>query len=240
MPGEGSPGAEATDPRGLADELGRRQVAAPGQRQERRRDLLGERSDLALQGIDRMGQLADPDEQVAGEAGDRLGPIGELGLESIEDAPAAERTGRRLGDAELDEEPAEALLVAGPIDDQVLPVVYEEAQLALEPVGRAVGRSGSRRAARATDRASIGSLLPGSRFERRAPAMSLGGTRTTVSPAAGRSRSRRRVRWRQSSKAHVRSRQRRAQRRSSRCPAGAVDTVRSASLRPVPSTATTV
>ena len=51
------------------------------------------------------------------------------------------------------------------------------------PSSVAVGRSGSRRAARATASASIGSLLPGSRPLRRAPAMSLGGTRTTSSPA---------------------------------------------------------
>ena len=56
--------------------------------------------------------------------------------------------------------------------------------------------------------------------------MSLGGTRRTVSPAASRSRSNRRVRWRQSSSAQVRSRQRRAQRISSRWPAGLVDAAR--------------
>ena len=47
------------------------------------------------------------------------------------------------------------------------------------PSSVATGRSGFASAARATARASIGSLLPGSRTERRAPAISLGGTRTT-------------------------------------------------------------
>ncbi len=68
------------------------------------------------------------------------------------------------------------------------------------PSSEATGRLGSRRTARATARASIGSLLPGSRPERRAPAISLGETRTTDSPARTSSASSRRDRWRQSSR----------------------------------------
>lgn len=51
----------------------------------------------------------------------------------------------------------------------------------------------------------MGSLLPGSRAERRAPPMGLGGTRTTASPARTRSDPGRRDRCRQSSSAQRRS-----------------------------------
>src|SRR5262249_13241801 len=65
----------------------------------------------------------------------------------------------------------------------------------------ATGRSGSRKAAGATARASIGSLLPNERAALRAFAISFGGTRTIRAAAASRSRSSRRERGRQSSTA---------------------------------------
>src|SRR5439155_27116500 len=83
-----------------------------------------------------------PDEQVTGEAGDRLGSVGQLGIEPIEDDRPIEGAEGRLGDAELDEEPPEAFLVAGPIDEEILAMVNQEAQLtlqAVEPSGREVG-----------------------------------------------------------------------------------------------------
>ncbi len=107
-----------------------------------------------------------------------------------------ERAGSRLVDAQVEQVPAQPLDVPGPLGDEVLAMVDEQPQLALGPSSVATGRSGSRRAAWATAYASIGSLLPGSRTERRTPAMSLGGTRTTDSPERRRSTSRRRERWR--------------------------------------------
>ena len=70
--------------------------------------------------------------------------------------------------------------MAGPLTHEVLAMVDEEADARSAPSSVATGRSGSRRTARATASASIGSLLPGSRPERRAPAISLGETRTTA------------------------------------------------------------
>ena len=238
--GERCSRAEAADPGRLADELGRRQMPAADKGQERRRDQDRHRPDLAFERVDRVGQLTDPAEQVAGEASDGLGALRKLRRESIEDDPPVERACRRFGDGQLDEEPAKALLVTGPIDDEVLTMIDQETQLTLGPiqpgareVWLADGRPGDRQG---VDRIA----LAGSRFDRRVPAISLGGTRKTRSPPARRSRSSRRVRCLQSSSAQVRSRQRRANRTSSRWPAAAVLTVRSASLRPVPSTATTV
>jgi|GEM_PF-5689442 len=69
------------------------------------------------------------------------------------------------------------------------------------PTRRAVGRCGSRRAACATARASMGSDLPKVRAESRVCTISFGGTRTIVSPAPSSSRSSRRERWQQSSTA---------------------------------------
>ena len=82
--------------------------------------------------------------------------------------------------------------MTGPLTDEVLAIVDQETELAVRPSSVATGRSGSRCTARATARASIGSLLPGSRPERRTPAISLGATRTTDSPARTSSASSRR------------------------------------------------
>lgn len=69
------------------------------------------------------------------------------------------------------------------------------------PARLARGRPGSRSAARVTASASIGSDLPRSRAERRAPAISRVCVHTTAWPASSRSASNRRVRRRQSSMA---------------------------------------
>ena len=69
----------------------------------------------------------------------------------------------------------------------------------------ATGRSGSRRNARATANASIGSDFPRVRADARTIAIIFGGTRTTRWPAVSRSRSSRADRCRQSSIAHTTS-----------------------------------
>ncbi len=109
------------------------------------------------------------------------------------------------------------------------------------PSRRAVGKFGSLSAARATASASIGSDLPNERALLRALAISFGGTRTIRSPAASRSRSSRRERWRQSSTAHDRSPLcLAAHATSSRWSPLVVPVVRCASCRPWASTNTTV
>jgi hypothetical protein len=143
---------------------------------------------------------------------------------------------------ELVQVPAQPADRPGALGDQLLAVVDQQLDL---PGGRswpAVGRSGSRSAARATARASIGSDLPRARTAWRAPAISHGGTRSTRSPAASRSRSSRPVTCRQSSTAHLRSsgQRRRAQPSSWPCPSVRAATVVWSSWRPAWSTATTV
>src|SRR3954451_5106230 len=96
--------------------------------------------------------------------------------------------------------------------------------------------SPSRIAARATATASMRSDLPGSRVLSRAPAISLGGTRTTRSPRASKNRSSDPETCRQSSSAQTRSPPTpRAQRNSSPNERGAAATVTSARARPVAS-----
>ena len=91
--------------------------------------------------------------------------------------------------------PAQAVLLGGALLDEVLAVVDEETQVTLgtiEPGDRQVrlaqGRPGD---GEGVDGIALARLT---RPLRRAPAMSLGGTRTTASPAMRRSRSRRRDR----------------------------------------------
>jgi len=101
------------------------------------------------------------------------------------------------------------------------------------------GRSGSRRAARATARASIESDLPTVRAVFRAWAVSRVPTRSTTSSAPRRKRSRRPLTWRQSSRAKRTSPPSPAiscaQERSSRWPFSVPGTVSSPSSCPVES-----
>ena len=65
--------AEATDARRFADQLGRAQAAAAGQGEQRRCQLGYQAGDLALQAVDRGGQLANAGYQFAGDARDGAG-----------------------------------------------------------------------------------------------------------------------------------------------------------------------
>lgn|GEM_PF-6634286 len=108
------------------------------------------------------------------------------------------------------------------------------------PGSSAVGKSSSRSATRATASASIGSDLPGSRPERRIPAMSRVWTRTTLCPASRRSASSRRVRCRQSSTATRAPWNCSSQLKIFRCPSARASTVSTAIRLPTSSTATSV
>ena len=86
--------------------------------------------------LDRDRQLADPGQELTGEPGNRLAPPGERRLEpGLDDQPAKGPRGW-LGDGELDEVPAQALLVAGPLADQVFAVVDEQANVAVGTIER--------------------------------------------------------------------------------------------------------
>src|SRR5207245_6713359 len=109
-------------------------MTAADEGQERWRDPRGEDPDLRLEGVDRSREFADPGQQIAGEAGDRLGPRRQVGLEGVEDDRAIQRPSRRLVDPELDEEPAEPLLVTGPVDDEVLAMIDQQPEFTLHAI----------------------------------------------------------------------------------------------------------
>lgn len=96
------------------NDLGRRRGVAAGQRQERRRRGPDQAFDLALEGPGGDAQLDDPGEQITSEPSHGLGPTEEGRAErGLDDGPP-KRARRGLGDGQLDEEPAQALLVARP------------------------------------------------------------------------------------------------------------------------------
>ena len=86
--------------------------------------------------------------------------------------------------------PAQPLLRAPPLVDEIVAVIDQQLQLAVDPLVRPRPlRSGSRRAARAIASASIGSDLPRVRPARRSGTVSFGGTRTSSSPTPSSCRS---------------------------------------------------
>ena len=192
--GEGRLRPEAADAGGLADDLGRRQGPAAGQRQEGRRQLRRRVGSIS-RSRSRMAWLSSMIRASRSRAKRATGSV-----RSASAAPSAAWTAARpsergpgSGTAELDEEPAQALLVTGPLADEVLAMVDEQAHLALgavearRPAGPAhAGRRGPR---------------PGRRSGRSCPAPARSGghrpsawasTRTTASPARTSSASSRR------------------------------------------------
>ncbi|HET9457264.1 MAG TPA: hypothetical protein VFO78_07980 [Candidatus Limnocylindrales bacterium] len=96
---------------------------------------VNEAADLALQVVDRAGQLADPGDELAGDPADRPGRRGEPILEAGQDDRSIEAAARRLAArVELVEVPAQAVLGPGPLGDEVLAVIDEEADLVIGSV----------------------------------------------------------------------------------------------------------
>lgn len=135
MAGEGGLRPEPLDACRLADELGRRQAAATLERQETRTQGLDQAVDLALEPVDGGGQLADPGDQVAGQAGDRPGLVGQPSLEAAQNLGPVERPrSGLLVEHELVEVPAQPVLVLGARAYQVVAVVDQQAHVALGTV----------------------------------------------------------------------------------------------------------
>jgi hypothetical protein len=94
------------------------------------------------------------------------------------------------GRVELVQMPTQPLLRPPALVDEILAVVDQQLEITKRPLIRARRLNrGSRKAARATASASIGSDLPRALPARRSGAISFGGTRTRSSPAANGSRS---------------------------------------------------
>jgi hypothetical protein len=140
---------------------------------------------------------------------------GELSDESVEGARCASIRAKRAGPVEFGRRipagvefvqmPAQSSDDAGALGNQVFTVIDQQPDLpsgTVEPGHRKVwftqGGAGDRQRIDRVGLAVVRALV-------RTFATSLGGTRTTCSPAAIRSRSSRRLRCRQSSIAHVRS-----------------------------------
>ena len=133
--GEGGPRAEPADPRRLADELGRRQRSAAREGQQRRGEVGDQAADLALERVDRRGQLADPGDQLTGDPGDRPGCPARCRSRRGQDDRPVEAAGCRLAArVELVEVPAQAVLGTGPLGDEVLAMVDQQADLAVGAV----------------------------------------------------------------------------------------------------------
>src|SRR6266550_1743770 len=133
--GERGPRPEATDAGRLADELGRGQRAAAGQGQEGRSKVRDQALDLALQAVDRRGQIADPDDELTGDPSDGAGGRREVTLDRGQDDHPVKASGDRLmAGIKLVEVPAEAVLSPGPLGDQILAMIDKEADLAIGSV----------------------------------------------------------------------------------------------------------
>ena len=126
---------EPTDTRRLADELGRRERAAAGQGQKRWGEIGHQAGDFALEVVDRRGQLTDAGDQLAGDPSDRARCRGKIALEGSQDDPPVKAARGRLGArVEFVEMPAQSVLSARPLGDEVLAVVDQEAHLTVGPV----------------------------------------------------------------------------------------------------------
>ena len=103
--------------------------------------------------------------------------------------------------------PTQSLLISASRSHQIIAMVKQQPQIQLHPASSATGSRStpSPTTARATANASIGSDLPRSLADRRVPAINRGATRTTRSPRATKSRSKRPDTCRQSSIAQTRS-----------------------------------
>ena len=101
-------------------------------------------AELALERDDRRAQLADPGDEVARDPGDDPLKGVEAPIEGVEHARLARATrgGGSSPGMQLVEVPAQPVLDLGPVRDQVLAVIHEQAHLALgavEPGDRQVG-----------------------------------------------------------------------------------------------------
>ena len=171
-------------------------------------------ADLALEARRSWRSARGCGRPARGRSGRPCRVLGELRARGRRGRPPGRGCGRPArARVELVEVPAQAVLGPGALGDQVVAMVDQQAHLALgavegaPPAGRlAQGRPGDREG---VDRVALAGLA---RLERRAPAMSLGGTRTTASPARSRSARGGGDRWRQSSSANAAPGKRAAQR----------------------------
>ena len=139
------------------------------------------------------------------EVGDDPGEVFQVEFDACERAGPVEVGRGRPCRIELVQMPAEPADHAGPFSDEVLAVVDQEADLAFGAVETGGGQIGFSQGG-TCNRESVDRVdLPNVRALSRTWDISLGGTRTTCSPATRRSRSNRLLRCRQSSIAQSRS-----------------------------------
>ena len=182
---------EAFGARRLGDQLGRGQDAAAGKSEQGCGLGADEQCELPLElGCASRELAAAPDELAADLDLHRLLAAGEAASKALEpDAPVEAACREIECRLELVQVPAQALLDARALLDEVLAMVEQEPDLALR-TGEAGRRQGGLAQVGTGDRERVDrSDLPRERQLRRAPAISLGGTRTTCSPEPIRKRS---------------------------------------------------
>ena len=135
MAGELGIGAKALDRADLREQLGGGERAAAWQLEQRRRDLHGHRRELAFELDDRAGERAEAADQVARDP-DQHGLLaaGEPAAHTLKLCGAVERTGRdREHRVELVQVPAQPLLSAAPLVDEIVTMDDQQLQLAQAP-----------------------------------------------------------------------------------------------------------
>ena len=127
---------KATDASGLADELGGGEHAAAGKREQRWRLCTHERRDLALELECSPRELATATHELATDPYlRRMLGAGKAPCDALEPAAAIQTARRQLERwLELVQVPAQALLDAGALGDEILAVVGEQADLPLGAV----------------------------------------------------------------------------------------------------------
>lgn len=159
-PGEGIFVLGAANAGDLGDDLGGDERTDADEREQAGSHRDDSLSDLAFEGSFGDGQRPGPLNEVGSDASNQRVVATEAFGDGVEGLVAGDRPGGRIpARIEFVEVPTKPVDVSGPVPDQVFSMVHEQAEFSGGPSSW-VGRSGSRSAARATARASMGSDLP--------------------------------------------------------------------------------
>ena len=194
----------------LADELGRGQGPEAGLGEQVRRDLGDQVGDLGFQRLDRLGELAEAAQLVAGDpdAHRLLGP-GEPARDPRPPLAVKQRAARepQVG-PEIVQMPLQRVVDRHPLADEPLAVIDQQPQVELGPVqvrGRQRVQAFAQRGPGDRERVDAVGLAAAAGLRAATPAINVLCTRSTRSPRSIRNRSNEPETCRQSSIAHTRS-----------------------------------
>jgi hypothetical protein len=127
--GEGGLVFEPGDSGGFPDELGRGQLTAAGQRQQRRGDKTHPVADPGGQGVDLFGQAGDVGQFVAGQFGDQAGLGGQPCPEQLAMFGTIERAGfGGMGGIELMNPPQQPVDRRSALPDKIFTTIHQQLQ----------------------------------------------------------------------------------------------------------------